>query len=56
MLLIEFPMRILEKSLNNILRQLSEDSLFNEEGYLLLIQLLALKILMKMNLKSMVKN
>lgn len=34
----------LRKSLNNILRQLSEDSLFNEEGYLLLIQLLALKI------------
>lgn len=28
----------LRKSLNNILRQLSEDSLFNEEGYLLLIQ------------------
>ena len=34
----------LRKSLNNILRQFSEDSLFNEEGYLLLIQLLALKI------------
>ena len=34
----------LRKSLNNILRQLTEDSLFNEEGYMLLIQLLAVKI------------
>ena len=34
----------LRKSLNRILRQLTEDSLFNEEGYMLLIQLLALKI------------
>ena len=34
----------LRKSLNNILRQLTEDSLFNEEGYMLLIQLLAIKI------------
>lgn len=31
-------------SLNKILRQLTEDSLFNEEGYMLLIQLIALKI------------
>ncbi|QPI67374.1 SAM-dependent DNA methyltransferase [Exiguobacterium sp. PBE] len=34
----------LRKSLNSILRQLTEDSLFNEEGYMLLIQLLAVKI------------
>ncbi|WP_349925248.1 N-6 DNA methylase [Bacillus altitudinis] len=34
----------LRKSLNRILRQLTEDSLFNEEGYMLLIQLLAVKI------------
>lgn len=34
----------LRKSLNSILRQLTEDSLFNEEGYMLLIQLLAIKI------------
>ena len=34
----------LSDSLNKILRQLTEDSLFNEEGYILLIQLLSLKI------------
>ncbi|APH18327.1 HsdM family class I SAM-dependent methyltransferase [Clostridium botulinum] len=34
----------LRNSLNAILRQLTEDSLFNEEGYMLLIQLLACKI------------
>lgn len=34
----------LRDSLNMILRQLTEDSLFNEEGYMLLIQLLACKI------------
>lgn len=34
----------LRDSLNKILRQLTEDSLFNEEGYMILIQLLAIKI------------
>lgn len=34
----------IRNSLNQILRQLTEDSLFNEEGYMLLIQLIALKI------------